>query len=224
MTKAKLRMRKADSFFFTITENLVKIKFDEYDGDYPFVDVDFEPTLSEKDFYKMFLYMRSAFVKTLNYSVAVDKALTAVNIEYLATIMSKDMDFTIPSKAKNNAQAELAHELGKNPQSVYSAIHRLRRGGFLVKTEDQLIEPSPELQSLRKVTKAHIAKLGIFPVSYLMNIVVSGVALDKEDFTNVTQKRSVNGKQTNRKGGTRTNKKVGRPKTRSKRVLSDSSV
>lgn len=171
--KITLRFKQIDSFFFTITESLTKFsKKGKVTVENPFVECNVKETITEKDFYRMFLNIRNAFAKSVYENEETDTSITPVNIEYMATIMSKDMSYTIPAKSKNKVQTELAQELGKNPQSAYSAIHRLRRSGYLVKTEDNLIEPNPELQSLRRVTKAHLDKLGVFPVSYLLNVVV----------------------------------------------------
>jgi len=78
----------------------------------------------------------------------------------------------MPSNAKNNVQINLAKELGRTPKSAYSAINRLKKAGYLVVTEDNLIMPNSELQKLRIITKQHLDKLSSFPLCYMINFVV----------------------------------------------------
>lgn len=171
--KATLRFKRLPTFFYTIIENVTPLKFlkgDPKEDD--FIECEHDTYLSEQEFYKMFLYMRNAFAKTAYKDDEVDRTVTPVNVEYMSLIMAKSMDYTIPAKSRNSVQSDLAAEMGKNPQSAYSAIHRLKKAGYLVKTEDNLIEPNRELQTLRKITKKHLKSLGRFPVSYLLNVIV----------------------------------------------------
>jgi DNA-binding MarR family transcriptional regulator len=133
------------------------------------------------EFYRCFLFIKSALLRTVYSNVdRDDDILTPVNIEYLAAIMAKPLSFSMSVNSKNDVQSELAKELGRSPKSAYSAISRLKHAGYLVQTEDGLIEPMNDLQELRKVTKNHLATLGCFPVSYLLNIVVSNQIPDHD--------------------------------------------
>jgi hypothetical protein len=171
-SKEFIRFRQTQGFFNTITENIGKYDvIGDIDKD-TYVEVNTTQSISEIDFYKCFLYLKSGLAKTAYKNDKVDRSLTAVNIEYMSLIMSKDSDFTMPIKSKNDIQKNLALEIGKTPKSAYSAIHRLRSKGYLVKTEDNLIVPNDELQKLREVTKQHLESLGAFPVSYLLNFII----------------------------------------------------
>ena len=114
--------------------------------------------------------MRSGLAKTVYEDDS--ERLTDVTVEYMANIMAKSLDFTMPANAKNKVQMDLAKEIGRTSKSAYSAINRLKKAGYLVITEDNLIVPNNELQQLRKITKAHLEKMGSFPISYMLNFIV----------------------------------------------------
>ena len=173
-TKLQVRLRKDHRFFNTIIENIGSFSLDkeeiDNDKENQTVTARVDDTVSELNFYKCFLHLRSGLAKTV-YSTDKQR-LTDVTIEYMATIMSKPLDFTMPSNAKNNVQINLAKELGRTPKSAYSAINRLKKAGYLVGTEDNLIMPNSELQKLRIITKQHVDKLSSFPLCYMINFVV----------------------------------------------------
>ena len=168
--EALLRFKQLNGFFNTITEEVGSYKIIE-DTEDTYVKATISDTISELDFYKCFLYLKSGLSKSV-YQSDIDKSLTPVNIDYMAAIMAKPLSFTMPSKSKNSVQRDLATELDKSPQSAYSAIHRLRNKGYLIKTEDNLIATNGELQMLRIVTKKHLASVNSFAVSYLLNFIV----------------------------------------------------
>lgn len=172
--KIKVRLRKDYRFFNTITENIGSFSIDsetiDQNKENQIVGARVDGPVSELDFYKCFLHLKSGLSKTV-YEDSSAK-LTDVTIEYMATIMSKPLDFTMPSNAKNKVQMDLAKELGRTSKSAYSAINRLKKGGYLVVTEDNIIMPNSELQKLRVVTKAHLKNMENFPVCYMMNFVV----------------------------------------------------
>lgn len=168
----KLKLRQKNCFPVTIVENITAFEASAVDEN-NYATFTIQETLSEKEFYKMWLYLRNALARTAYIDDKIDTSITPVNVDYMAEIMAKPLSFTMPSKSKNNVQTKLAEQLGKNAQSAYSAIHRLRKAGYLIKTEDNLIVPNPNLEKLRKITKKHLQTLGTFPISYLMNIIVS---------------------------------------------------
>lgn len=167
-----IRFKTLKGFFNTVIENIGSYEVNDKSIDDTYFSCKIKDTISEYDFYKCFLYLKAGLSKAAYKDDLADETLTSVNIDYLAAIMSKPLTFSMPVKSKNSVQANLAEELGKTPKSAYSAIHRLRTKGFLVKTEDNLIMPNPELQKLRIYTKKHLQELGCFPVSYLLNFIV----------------------------------------------------
>ena len=164
----KYRIKRNKVFLFNIEDNVTKMEIDDSGEDY--INVVNSEYLDEKQFYSLFIYMRQSIAKVKGLDYA--DYITHVNIDYLATIMCKPLDYNLPVKGRTKSQIDLADELGRNPQSAYNAIYRLKKAGYLVATEDNLIVPNHELQTLRKVTKAHLEKLGVLPVSYLLNILV----------------------------------------------------
>jgi hypothetical protein len=169
----EVRLRKSYSFFNTIKENIgdcSKIDTSLLKNDDVFVNIKVGDTISELEFYKCFLHIKTALCRTV-YDDKESK-LTDVTIDYMAAIMCKPLDYTMPSNAKNMKQANLAKELNRSPKSAYSAINRLKKAGYLVVTEDNIIIPGPEYQKLRIITKAHFEKTGCFPVCYMLNFIV----------------------------------------------------
>lgn len=164
----KYRIKNNKVFLFNIEDNVTKMEVGDTTDSY--VDILNSEYLTEKEFYSLFIYIRQCIAKIKNLDYA--DYITHVNIEYLATIMCKPLEYNLPVKGRTSSQVDLAEELGRNPQSAYNAIYRLKKAGYLIATEDNLIVPNHELQTLRKVTKAHLEKLGVLPVSYLLNILV----------------------------------------------------
>lgn len=167
-----IRFKTLKGFFNTVIENIGSYEVNEESVDNTYFSCKIKDTISESDFYKCFLYLKAGLSKAAYKDDLADETLTSVNIDYLAAIMSKPLTFSMPVKSKNSVQANLAEELGKTAKSAYSAIHRLRTKGFLIRTEDNLIMPNNELQKLRVYTKKHLEELGCFPVSYLLNFIV----------------------------------------------------
>lgn len=173
---ANVKFKKKTVFYNTITEHVgdftVKENLTEDFNQYQNVDLD-GVFLNEYNFYRCFLYLKTGLAKTsYNQNLKKDLALTPINIDYMALIMTKPLSFSMPVKSKNGIQASLAVDLKKTAKSAYSAINRLKNAGYLIVTEDFIIVPNDELQTLRKITKAHLSKTGYFPLSYLMNFII----------------------------------------------------
>lgn len=169
----EVRMRRDHRFFNQIKENLGSFHIDKddlKDIDNQHVEAKVDKAVSEIAFYKCFLQLRTALAKTVYENKKLK--LTDVTIEYMSLIMSKPMEFTMPANSKNSVQMGLANELGRSSKSAYSAINRLKQAGYLVVTEDSIIVPNSELQTIRKITKAHLEKKKSFPVSYMLNFIV----------------------------------------------------
>lgn len=172
--KVNVRLRRDHRFFNTIVENLGSFSLDKESIDdeksNQTIIARVDDTISELDFYKCYLQLKSGLAKTVYNDSSVK--LTDVTIEYMANIMNKPLDFTMPSNAKNMVQMNLAKELGRTSKSAYSAINRLKKAGYLVVTEDNIIMPNEELQRLRVITKAHLDKVNAFPLSYALNFII----------------------------------------------------
>ena len=159
----EVRIRRDHRFFNQIKENLGSFHIDKddlKDIDNQYVEAKVDKAVSEIAFYKCFLQLRTALAKTVYENKKLK--LTDVTIEYMSLIMSKPMEFTMPANSKNSVQMGLANELGRS----------LKQAGYLVVTEDSIIVPNPELQTIRKITKAHLEKKKSFPVSYMLNFIV----------------------------------------------------
>lgn len=176
-TQLKVKRKSKKVFYNTITENVGNFEVKEditSDKNVEYCDVVLNGVnLNEYNFYRCFLYLKTGLAKTsYNQNLKKDLALTPINIDYMALIMTKPLSFSMPVKSKNGVQASLAVSLKKTAKSAYSAINRLKNAGYLIATEDFIIVPNEELQMLRKITKAHLEKNGSFPLSYIMNFMI----------------------------------------------------
>lgn len=189
-SKFDIRFKNSLQFFNIIQENVSGYDIiDENEGDLRgFKKVEVAQLITEYDFYRCFLYLKSSLAKTVYGND--ESYISGVNIDYMAAIMAKSLDYSLPVKSKNNQQKLLADELGRTDRSAYSALNKLKNAGYLIITEDDLITPNTELQRLRNVTKNHIKKYGIFPVSYLFNFIISNQNEDSGSDTKKSNRKS----------------------------------
>jgi hypothetical protein len=172
----KAKFKNKTVFYNTITEDVGDFSINNITNiNTPMNDITIDGVLlNEFNFYRCFLYLKTGLAKTsYNQKLKRDVALTPINIDYMALIMAKPLSFSMPIKSKNGVQSSLAKELKKTAKSAYSAINRLKNAGYLILTEDFIIVPNEEMQALRKITKAHLEKNGHFPLSYVMNFIIT---------------------------------------------------
>lgn len=175
--KSIIRFKKLKLFFNTVITNrggFTTIHSDKRteeilrDG---FEECTISASISEIDFYKSFLFLKIGLAKADGNKTL--ESLTQVNVEHMALILSKPDTFVMPSLGRNSLQGDLAAESGRSIKSFYSSVTRLKNAGLLVVTEDNLIEPSSELKTLRRITKKHLDSLSVFPISYVVNFIVT---------------------------------------------------
>jgi hypothetical protein len=93
--------------------------------------------LSEYDFYVMYLTILTTTndvlnkLNELNSQYKLKPTLTPTHIIYLATLMTKSLDFTISTNSKSNKITEIAIEIGKTGQSFYNAINKLKKHNWI---------------------------------------------------------------------------------------------
>jgi|TARA_R110000851_G_scaffold8694_4_gene33447 hypothetical protein len=117
--------------------------------------------MGEYQFYIMYLTMLSTangFVETKSETGKVIKkpTLTPTHVIYLAKLMSKPLDFTIPTNSKSNKITQIAAELGKTAQSFYNALHKLKKHGWVYVTEDSNIKLKTNLENVRIMVKLQL--------------------------------------------------------------------
>jgi len=157
-------------FFNHVKEKVNKYKILSNEGNKDsWQDLEIVTSITEFDFYRSYLSIKGG----LSQFAHGGKPITKINIDYMALIMCQPLEFTLPAMSKSNIQTRLAAELNKTPKSAYSAINRLKSLGYLVVTEDGLIEPNRELQQLRNVTKSHLSIQDGFPIAYTLEFIVS---------------------------------------------------
>lgn len=175
----KIRLKKSVLLFNHIREYIGKKKVDTTTNNDGWHDANVSDGISEYNFYLAYLMFKRALTKTY-YIDNEDDAdvlfgiVSDVNLQYMALIMSKPLDYTMSAMSKNNVQHDLAVELGRTDKSVHIAITRLKNAGYLEVTEDNLIVPNSELRKLREVCKSHLEKQGVFPLAYTIEFIVDG--------------------------------------------------
>ena len=97
---------------------------------------DVKDTITEEQFYTMYLTMLSTANSFTNTSENKKPLLTSTHIMYLAALMAKPLDYTIPTNSKSNKLTELAEELKRGSQSIYNSIHKLKKDEWIYITED----------------------------------------------------------------------------------------
>lgn len=86
--------------------------------------------------------------------------------------MTKDENFTLLYRNKDSKQTELAKELDRTAQSIYTSISKLRKAEYLVKNEDNLFIPCEELRILMRKVKQQISENGFVTFDFLFKFCV----------------------------------------------------
>lgn len=126
-------------------------------------------TVNEFTFYYLFCTINNIIAKN---SIADTQLLV------LASIMAKDLDFSLPIDSKDGKLTDIARELStpkkvRTPNSIYQSVKRLRDKGYLVEIEDRFIVPNAHFQRVRHIIKGQIAKKGFATFDYLFKCFIS---------------------------------------------------
>lgn len=117
---------------------------------------DVKDTITEEQFYTMYLTMLSTANSFTNTSENKKPLLTSTHIMYLAALMAKPLDYTIPTNSKSNKLTELAEELKRGSQSIYNSIHKLKKDEWIYITEDSNLRLNNTLENLRTIVKTQL--------------------------------------------------------------------
>jgi len=109
-----------------------------------------EYKVEEKEFYRIYFNI---------FNIKLDKKLTPQEIEVLAILCSKPMNFYLDSKRAANHKSrkyEIAEELGVNKTVIYGFLNGLVSKGLLIKKSDDFMELPQGIQTLRSAIKSNI--------------------------------------------------------------------
>lgn len=151
-------MRKKVNF------NTITVKYGEYEETLSHENVILKTksvsTIKEYDFYTKFLQIKNLIGSTIIDGKPFDIKITNSHIEFLALVMTKDMDFVMHWKNDKELLGSLGGELDRSKESLYKSYTELKRKKYFVTTEDGLVMPNRELNNLRQKVKKDIKTNG----------------------------------------------------------------
>jgi hypothetical protein len=107
-------------------------------------------SIDKATFYKLYLELNNVIGLRQQGEQVIDTVLPPVPLELLVHLMLKNSDFTIVFRNKDATLVKLGEELGKTASSVYSNLSKLRKTGYIIKDEDNLLVLNKELKDLIK--------------------------------------------------------------------------
>lgn len=141
----------------TFNQNQKIINYGSYDilssRDNKILKTELKTTITENDFYKLWLRLYSIKGDRHGYSKTTNITIAACPIELMAYILCKDLQFNIVFKNGNELMQQIANDLNRTPASIYKSYVILKKKKYLVKSEDGLIIPNLELNLLQKSIK-----------------------------------------------------------------------
>lgn len=117
-------------------------------------------TINEFEFYKKYLEIKSITGFTMIDGVKLNIALKQLQIELMALIMTKDINFNINWKNDYQQLRDLGEELGRSKESCYKSFVLLKKAKYFITTEDKLVIPNDEINNLRKRIKKYVIENG----------------------------------------------------------------
>lgn len=113
-------------------------------------------SIDEQTFYRIYLELNNV-IGWKNYGGKVTNIqLTSAPIDLLSHIMMKGVGYTLVFRNKDARLVELGKEINKSTSSVYASLGKLRKAGYIIKDEDNLLTLNKELTDLVVNTKKHI--------------------------------------------------------------------
>lgn len=127
-------------------------------------------TIDEFTFYYLYCSINNIVLEK-------DKQLSPTQLLVMSAFMAKPADFCLPSDGKDGKLMELAKEISEDDKertrnSIYQSVKRLKEAGYLVETEDKLIEPNARLQYVRQVVKKQIKEQGVASFDYIFKCLI----------------------------------------------------
>lgn len=117
-------------------------------------------TITEFQFYKKYLELKSVTEFVYVDGEMLDISLKALQIELMALIMTKGIDFNVNWKNDSQQLKDLGAELGRSKESCYKSYIILKKKKYFITTEDKLVIPNAEINNLRKRIKKHVVDNG----------------------------------------------------------------
>lgn len=131
-------------------------KYEETQNEFGEVETKVIKSISPASFYKLYIELNNVVGSRVQGGETISTELPDTPIELLVHIMLKDDDFTLVFRNKDATLVKLANEINKTPSSVYSTLSKLRKAGYIIKDEDNLLTLNQELHDLVKMTKYYL--------------------------------------------------------------------
>lgn len=116
--------------------------------------------ISEIDCYKYYLRLKNALQVVMIDGESFPIVLSPSALDLMAHIMCKDMDFNITYKNDNEQSKQIGEEIDKKFNAVNKIYAELKDKRYIIRTDDGLLMPNGELNSLRRLIKNGIANKG----------------------------------------------------------------
>lgn len=130
-------------------------------------------SIDRATFYKLYIELNNVIGLRQQGNDIIDTVLSAVPRDLLVHLMLKDKDFTLVFRNKDATLVKLGEELGKTTSSVYSNLSRLRKTGYVIKDEDNLLILNKELRDLIKFVDTTIESGNPLKFDYLFKFCVT---------------------------------------------------
>jgi len=121
------------------------------------------PVMGERQFYSVYLELS-------NQTKDEDKKLAGMEIQLLALLMSKDLNFTLMFNQKSKKggmtiNQQIAKQMNTSVNYILLMTKNLRKNGTLI-VKDNIVEFNAELQQLRIATKNRIKDFTAMPFEF----------------------------------------------------------
>jgi len=130
-------------------------------------------SIDEYTFYKIYLELNNIIgVKHHNGDI-IKTHISDAPAELLIHLMLKGSDYTLVFRNKDAKLIKLGKEINKSSSSVYASLGKLRKAGYLIKDEDNLLVLNDELSYLVKNTKSIIKSGKALPFDFVFKFCVT---------------------------------------------------
>lgn len=132
-------------------------KYDEFYDESGELQTKVHKSIGLSTFYRLYLELNNVIGSRLKGNETVSIELSDNPIELLIHLMMKDSNFTLVFRNKDATLIKLADELNKSPSSIYGTLGKLRKSGYIILDEDNLLTLNKELTDLVKMTRKYVA-------------------------------------------------------------------
>jgi len=130
-------------------------------------------SIDEYSFYKIYLELNNVIGVKHHNGEIIKTYISEVPAELLIHIMLKGNDYTLVFRNKDAKLIKLGKEINKSSSSVYASLGKLRKAGYLIKDEDNLLVLNDELSGLVRNTKSILSSGNALPFDFVFKFCVT---------------------------------------------------